>query len=159
MSASVKRHGVVASLLVGLALALFGGAQLLARTGGDDGKKAPAAKSAPAKPDAAARKAAAAARIAAFKQQFGECKTSLASAIAAAEASTKGRAHAADVEFSRDHKLSIVIGLLVDDQFVEVGVDPASGKVSPAKSDDADSDEDEDDREDDGEDDGEEDDD
>lgn len=56
------------------------------------------------------------ARLAAFRKEFAGCKTPLAAAIAAAEESTKGRAHAADVEFGRDQKLHLVVGLVVGDE-------------------------------------------
>ncbi len=114
-------------------------------SGGDDTKKpAPASSAKQDGAKAAASKAAYAARLATFKKELAGCKTSLIAAITAAEASTQGRAHAADVELGRDQKLHLVIGLLVGEKLVEVSVDPVTGKVMKTVDDDDDGDEDED---------------
>lgn len=127
-----------------VALTAVGVAQLRAGgLGGDDAKepaigaKQEAAKAAVAAKQAA-RKAAYATRLATFKKEFASCKTSLAAAIVTAEAATQGRAHAADVEFGRDQKLHLVVGVLAGEKLIEVIVDPATGKVVRTLDDEAD---------------------
>jgi hypothetical protein len=138
---------IVAIVVAGMAV----GAGAYALSGNDE-KQAKDAKSAGTKPDGAAKKAAHTKRVALFKQELTASKVALGSVIANAEAATKGRAHAADVELGRDGKLHFVVGLLVADKFVEVEIDP-SGKVLAEEDDDEEDGEEDDEDEDDDEDD------
>ena len=136
-------------------MAAFGGATLRAQQEKivvADGAKAKAVTTDKAKEAAKAEATAARATLLAeFRKQFAACPTSLATAIAAAETSSKGKAHHADVGFNKQHQLQIVVGMVVGEKFVEVAVDPKSGKVLAAAEDDEDeADEDEDEGDEDG---------
>ncbi len=150
------RRGAALLPLMWIGVAALCGATLWVSSAarGDDDKKPPAAKAAPSEAQIAEAKAKQAARIAAFKKEFATCKTTLAAAIAAAEASSKGKAHGADIGLTKDLKLSITVDLLVGEKFVEVRVDPATGKPMAASDDDDDDDDDGDDDDDDDDDDG-----
>jgi hypothetical protein len=145
------RRGAALLPLMWVGVATLCGATLWVSTaaGGGDDKKAPAAKAMPTEAQIAEAKAKQAARIAAFKKEFATCKTTLAAAIATAEASSKGKAHGADVELTKDLKLRITVDLLVGEKFVEVVVDPATGKPMAASDDDDDDDDGDDDDDDD----------
>jgi uncharacterized membrane protein YkoI len=130
---AAKRNWTAIVAIVVATVAIAAGAHAFS---GDDDKKAKSAGSAATKADVAAKKAEHAKRVAMFKKEFTASKVSLGSVIACAETATKGRAHAADVELGRDGKLHFVVGLLVADKFVEVEIDPASGKVLDQEDDD-----------------------
>jgi hypothetical protein len=121
---------VAAVALVGAAA---GTRTLLAQ---DQGKPAaPAAKPANAKPqDAEARKKAQAERMATFKKLFPAAKTTLAAAVEAAEKKGKGKAFEVSYGLTKDAKLNMTVGLVVDDKMVYIGVDPQTGAAADPKA-------------------------
>ena len=97
----------------------------------DAGKKEPPKKEAQ---DKEARARARAEREATFKKLFPTAKTSLVTALGAAEKESKGKAYGVRYDLTKDNKLSIEVDLLANDKLIEMRVDPDSGKASAVKA-------------------------
>ena len=74
-------------------------------------------------------------KMAAFKKLFPTSKTSLASAIDAAEKKSKGKAHAASFGINKEKMLTLSVEVMVGDKFMVVGVDPETGTAAEPKAD------------------------
>jgi hypothetical protein len=91
-------------------------------------------KHAPTKGEKEEAKQKKAEQIAALKKSFPNARTSLAAALATGEAETRGRAHSVAYTMTKEGKLTIEVGLLVNDKLVALHVDPDTGKPGPEKA-------------------------